>query len=552
VKNSALYLYALPGALILLASPLFAQLTDNNITPNPAKAGIARSLVNEIGGGRGDGVTFGNTSLYIISHDPFRAIRRGRQLFQRRFTQEQGQGPSTQSFMVGGATLNAGIVPNGLTISQLPEIGVGLSDSCASCHGRPRGSAGASGDTFKRPDSRDSPHLFGLGLKEMLGDEITQDLRAIRATAVNTAKSTGNGVTLPLMSKGINYGSITAHKDGTLDTSNVQGVNPDLRVRPIFADGGLFSIRESILATFKLELGIEAVDPDLTAVHNGQKVTTPSGLVLDPAQDTFLPIAPAAAGTDPDRDGVTDEFPASLVDVEEFYLLNYFRPGTYLPDNNSGDGNDGRGTHPGLKHMQQIGCTGCHIQNLPINRDRRSADVSVQYDAVNGGFNHLFATAVPLLPITLPVVQSNNPPVLTPNGNPFLVENIFTDMRRHDLGPNFWERQFDGTLETQFMTLPLWGVGSTSPYGHDGRSINLNEVILRHGGEAQDVRDKYAQLGAGAQSQILDFLNSLILFPPDDTPSNLDPIVPNTPNYPQFGHGSIKLGALFTTTLGAE
>jgi CxxC motif-containing protein (DUF1111 family) len=34
------------------------------------------------------------------------------------------------------------------------------------------------------------------------------------------------------------------------------------------------------------------------------------------------------------------------------------------------------------------------------------------------------------------------------------------------------------------MTEPLWGVGSTAPYGHDGRSINLREVILRHGGEA--------------------------------------------------------------------
>ena len=30
-----------------------------------------------------------------------------------------------------------------------------------------------------RPDSRDAPHLFGLGLKEMLADEITADLRAL-------------------------------------------------------------------------------------------------------------------------------------------------------------------------------------------------------------------------------------------------------------------------------------------------------------------------------------------------------------------------------------
>ena len=38
---------------------------------------------------------------------------------------------------------------------------------------------------------------------------------------------------------------------------------------------------------------------------------------------------------------------------------------------------------------------------------------------------------------------------------------------------------------TSFMTEPLWGVGTTAPYGHDGRSGTLEDVILRHGGEAQ-------------------------------------------------------------------
>jgi hypothetical protein len=59
-------------------------------------------------------------------------------------------------------------------------IGAGLVDSCAGCHWRPRGAAGSGGDVVTRPDSRDAPHLFGLGLKEMLADEITSDLRAIR------------------------------------------------------------------------------------------------------------------------------------------------------------------------------------------------------------------------------------------------------------------------------------------------------------------------------------------------------------------------------------
>ena len=106
---------------------------------------------------------------------------------------------------------------------------------------------------------------------------------------------------------------------------------------------------------------------------------------------------------------------------------------------------------------------------------------------------------------------------------PFLVRDMFTDFKRHDLGPNFHEQDFNGAVRTQFMTMPLWGVGSTAPYGHDGRSINLEEVILRHGGEAQASREAFAQLSEEEQNAVLRFLASLVLFPPDDTASNLDP-----------------------------
>ena len=88
-------------------------------------------------------------------------------------------------------------------------------------------------------------------------------------------------------------------------------------------------------------------------------------------------------------------------------------------------------------------------------------------------------------------------------------------------------------------------MGTTAPYGHDGRSINLTEVILRHGGEAQAERNAFAALALEYQNVVLDFLNSLVLFPPDDTASNLDPGNPSAANFPQAGHGSIKLGVLF-------
>jgi hypothetical protein len=67
------------GALWLLIGPAEAQLTDLAQTPNTENAGIQKSLEEQIGAGRGDVMT-SNSSLFIIGRDPFRAIRRGRQV----------------------------------------------------------------------------------------------------------------------------------------------------------------------------------------------------------------------------------------------------------------------------------------------------------------------------------------------------------------------------------------------------------------------------------------------------------------------------------------
>ncbi len=525
----------LAGLLLMLIGQASAQLTDKTQT-STANAGINKSFADEANAslpndGRGDIFTPGS-SLFIINRDPFRAVRRGRQIFQRKFTKDQGQGPRVNSDSTGE-----------LNDSAQANLGAGLVDSCAGCHGRPRGSAGAGGDVVTRPDSRNAPHLFGVGLREMLADEITSDLRATRGSAVAQAASSGTSVTIPLTSKGISFGSITANPNGTLNTSGVQGVDPDLRVRPFFAQGGSFSIREFAVGAFKDEMGLEAVDPDLLAAHNGGHVVTPSGLVLDGHLDTIKLPPVSSATEDGDGDGVANEIPTSIVDFMEFYLLNCFAPGTYQPPSGGEmQGEEGSG-RDGLAIFNSIGCQSCHIQNLEINHDRRVADVHTGFDPVNGIFNELFSQATTL---TLAMNDGSGLPALKkPIGAPFLVRSIFTDFKRHDLGPNFYERNYDGTMQRQFMTRALWGVGSLSAHGHDGRSINLREVILRHGGEAQAAHDRFSKLPEVEKSRLEAFLNSLILFPPDDTASNLDPGNRSATSFPQAGHGSIKLTVLF-------
>ncbi len=510
-------------ALGTLAVSARAQMVDNTQAINPINAGINKSLTQEIGTGRGN-VNIPDSSLFIINRDAFRAVRRGRQLFQRKFTRVQGQGPG---------------VDDGVgNIATTKEIGAGLADSCAACHGRPRGSAGVGGDVVTRPDSRSAPHLFGLGLKEMLADEMTSDMRAIRTKAVTSAKQIRKSVTLPLLTKGVSFGSITGNPDGSIDTSQVQGVNPDLRVRPFFAQGGTISMREFIVGALNAEMGLQAVDPDLAAASAGGRVITPSGMVLDGSQDAIeAPPAP-----DPVNG---NEIDPALVDHLEFYLLNYFKPGISQHDPSANHGS---------KVFDQLGCATCHVENLTVNHDRRVADLNTVYDPVNGIFNRMFATATALIH----KVNDNSgyPPLMVPNGQPFVVQDIYTDFKRHDLGPNFHERNWDGTIQTEFLTRPLWGVGSLGSLGHDGRSINLTEVILRHGGEAQASRDAFANLfsqgNEGDAFDLLHFLGTLVLFPPDDTASNLDPGNRAAPNFPQSGHGSIKLTVLFNNPKDPE
>lgn len=506
-------------ALLLCNTPTGAQLTDQIQTPNAARAGIARTFPEQVDAGVGDLMTPGS-STFIIKRDPFRSIRRGRQIFQRKFTRLEGQGQGRQEL-------------EGESIEVDQGIGSGLADSCAACHGRPRGAAGFGGDNFSRPDSRDSPHLFGLGLVEQLADEMTAELRGIRDGTVQAAQDAGRTLYRTLLAKGVRFGAIGATNAGEVLVDRVRGVDGDLRIRPFGAHGALFAIREFISDASHNELGMPVWDPVLAQARDEQAVTL-AGMVLDGTTDTVLAPRANSAADDPDEDGVVDELPQAAVDHLEFYLLNYFKPATGRPSN---------AARYGQRLMRAVGCNGCHVPDMVVARDRRVADVETRFDARRGIFNSLFATAT--TQVTAQDDGSRQPALQAPNERRFVVRNFYSDLKRHDLGPNFHEIQFDGSVRKLFVTEPLWGVGTTAPYGHDGRSINLQEVILRHGGEAAASRNRFARLSFGAKRSLLAFLESLVLFPPDDTASNLDPGDRDTRNFPQYGHGSIKLSELF-------
>ena len=75
-KTKVLGIVLWAAILAVFTVPALAQLIDTTKAPNNSNDGIHKSLADQIAAGRGDSAT-PYSSMFVISRDPFRAIRRG-------------------------------------------------------------------------------------------------------------------------------------------------------------------------------------------------------------------------------------------------------------------------------------------------------------------------------------------------------------------------------------------------------------------------------------------------------------------------------------------
>jgi CxxC motif-containing protein (DUF1111 family) len=61
----------------------------------------------------------------------------------------------------------------------------------------------------------------------------------------------------------------------------------------------------------------------------------------------------------------------------------------------------------------------------------------------------------------------------------------------------------------KIRTAPLWGLRTHSRLMHDGESVRLDDAILRHRGEAEEVTEKFHKLKPNEKADLLAFLGSL-------------------------------------------
>ena len=167
---------------------------------------------------------------------------------------------------------------------------------------------------------------------------------------------------------------------------------------------------------------------------------TPAGMVLDGTVD-FIENAPVqSTSADVDGDGVTNEIPVSIVDFMEFYLLNYFKPAIGKP---SVEATLGRilFTQVGLHELSrpEPDDRPRPARCRPRDRSQSGAGQSVQQHVRD---RHLAGR--PQSRSTRGSGRNDGRATgrATSGANSFLVRNFFADFKRHDLGPNFHERNY--------------------------------------------------------------------------------------------------------------
>lgn len=452
-------------------------------------------------------------------------LAHGKQLFTANWTSQEGGGrPLTKGT---GAPLSDPfdplVFPRNFNRLSAPDA-----NSCAGCHNVPFGIPGGGGDivanvfvlgqrfdfaTFDHGDttltkgalderghpvilqtlanSRATLSMFGSGFIEMLARQMTADLQALRDV-------TPPGESRSLVSKGIAFGRIARHPNGTWNVSGVEGLpakslvptdpqgKPSLVLRPFHQAGAVVSLREFTNNAFNHHHGIQ-------------------------------PTERFSLSTDPDGDGFVNELTRADVTAATLFQATLAVPGRVIPN----DPDIEQAVVVGEQRFADIGCTGCHVPSLPL---RNQEWVFTEPNPFNPPGN-LQPGAAATLAVDLTSERLPRPR-LTPKDGVVYVP-AFTDLKLHDIcaGPEDPNAEvldmnqppgspgfFAGNRK--FITRKLWGVANEPPFFHHGQFTTLRQAVLAHSGEALASRQAFEALGEDEQDALIEFLKTLQVLPP--------------------------------------
>ena len=428
-------------------------------------------------------------------------IKHGESLFTARFNSLDGFGRPLSS---GDRTRrkNKKIFPENFNRISGPE-----SQACSDCHNMPIVGGGGSNVTNVFSSAEKSPFLdfdaesidkdikisevgnernttgmFGSGLVELLAREMTKDLIAQRATAEALAIKESRDVRILLTTKGVDFGFLTARPNGTIDTSEIEGVDRDLIIKPFTQKGVVISLRVFTNNAMNHHHGMQSSERflDKEDVHKAMDVLSDMN--------------------DYDGDGVENELSSGDITAVTLFQATLNIPVRILPESEE----EKKAAKNGEALFKDIGCNSCHVESLPLK------SLNFTDPSPFNPKNHLSPDDTAGISVDLgkffPNLERDS------NGN-YLVP-LFSDLRRHSMGENLNNEKVKqlssrGKIDTdQWMTRKLWGFASEPPFLHHGRATLISEAILMHGGDAEESRVKYQQLSAYDKASIVEYLNT--------------------------------------------
>ena len=423
---------------------------------------------------------------------PLHSLReRGEALFVGKFTTGDGRGRpmATQAII---PTKRRREAQEGWQRLSGPDAG-----ACASCHNEP--SVGGAGDfaanafvsegfsshDFDTTDpqfsnERGTNHLFGAGLIELLAREMTATLQAQRREALRAARAGNAPVDMALRAKDVAFGTLTAHPDGSVDIGAVEGVDPDLVVRPFSQKGVMTSLRQFTI--------------NAANAHHGMQATERYGTRWTGADDY-------------DEDGVADELGEGDITALTVFQAMLPAPTAMTPENPDWIAAARRGA----ARFETFGCAACHRPALPLE-NAVFADPGPYDMAGTLRGDERAALSVDL------AAYLREAGVAQDDAGRWLIP-LFGDLKRHRiadaqvaaLGNELLAQRF--VAADVFMTGELWGVADTAPYGHRGDFDTLDTVIRAHGGAGRQARDAYADAPEAARGDVIAYLRTLTVAP---------------------------------------
>jgi hypothetical protein len=494
-------------------------------------------------------------SMYLQQADPWLGYKWGWSLTQREFRERDG--------VYGDAGKLDGMLLADGASKMMSRSHV---NSCGVCHNTPYRDGGAGATIPKNGgDGRNTPHLFGAGLVEMIGLQLRLQALALADRnrdgwiSRDEMKAAGRCIirTLPTGVAGdgavINFGSFDDEDgDGKPDLNpvfnpiyvdehgkripfatglNFPGVAGYTFEVQVFGWGHLYvpfrppvspTLRAFTATAFDIHSGLQAFDPTTLDDSDGTgfaRVSNPGAqqCVTAAGKDRGAVRGPTGISLDdPDRDGYCEEISEGDLDMAEWYLLNHPAPGR---------GRISPEVRRGERLFAAVGCTACHVPDWHLHpADPGNKDYTKRYDGDRRFFELrvAFNPAADRLEGKLVHLADRKGGLTVPRRGAYTVRGVYSDFKYHDVGEALRQVQFDGSVVKLWRTPPLWGVAHTAPYGHDGASLSLDEVIRRHGGEAEAALRAYAALPDGDRRTVLEFLGSLVLYPTERVPCDVD------------------------------